>query len=44
MTESTQKPYARRKRIFSERTLSSEELVRRKAKEEVFHKRCQTVY
>jgi hypothetical protein len=44
MTESTQKPRARRGRIFPERTLSPEELARRKVEAEVFHKRCRAIF
>ncbi|BAZ14055.1 hypothetical protein NIES4071_58950 [Calothrix sp. NIES-4071] len=44
MTESTQKPRARRGRIFPERTLSPEELAKRKAEREAFHKRCRAIF
>ncbi len=44
MTESVQKPRARRGRIFPELTLSPEELAREKAEGEVFHKRCRAIF
>ncbi len=44
MTESTAKQPARRGTIFPERTLSSEELARRKAEREVFHQRCRAIF
>ncbi|GJD15705.1 hypothetical protein RIVM261_006610 [Rivularia sp. IAM M-261] len=44
MTESVPKPRARRGRLFPERTLSSEELAKRKAEREVFHKRCRAIF
>lgn len=44
MTESTAKQPARRGRIFPERTLSAEELARRKAEREVFHQRCRAIF
>jgi hypothetical protein len=45
MTESTSQKLARRRgRIFPERTLSPEELVRSKAEREVFHRRCREIF
>jgi hypothetical protein len=44
MTESTAKQPARRGRIFPERTLPPEELARRKADDEVFYRRCRTIF
>ena len=44
MTQSTPKQPARRGRIFPERTLSPEELARRKAEREAFHRRCRAVF
>lgn len=44
MTESIHKPRARRGRIFPERTLSPEELARRKAEREAFHQRCGKIF
>ncbi|MCG6138045.1 MAG: hypothetical protein MET45_26010 [Nostoc sp. LLA-1] len=44
MTQSTPKQPARRGRIFPERTLSPEELTKRKAEEEVFHRRCRAIF
>ena len=44
MTESVHKPRARRGRIFPKRTLSPEELARRKAEGEAFHKRCRAIF
>ena len=44
MTESTAKQPPRRGRIFPERTLSPEELAKRKAEREVFHKRCRAIF
>ncbi|MEH2434169.1 MAG: hypothetical protein V7K25_07935 [Nostoc sp.] len=44
MAESTAKQPARRGRIFPERTLSSEELARRKAEDELFYQRCRAVF
>ncbi|KAB8319117.1 hypothetical protein SD81_009370 [Tolypothrix campylonemoides VB511288] len=45
MTESTsQKPARRRGRIFPERTLSPEELARRKLEREAFHQRCRAIF
>ena len=45
MSESTpQKPAPRRGRIFPERTFSPEELARRKAEREVFHRRCRAIF
>ncbi|GAA6614833.1 hypothetical protein [Scytonema sp. NUACC26] len=45
MSEPTsQKPVRRRVRLFPERTLSPEELARRKAEREVFHKRCRAIF
>ena len=44
MTESTAKQPARRGRIFPERTLSPEEVARRKAEDEVFYRRCRAIF
>ncbi|MBD2447907.1 hypothetical protein H6G76_12105 [Nostoc sp. FACHB-152] len=44
MTQSTPKQPARRGRIFPERTLSPEELARRKAENEAFHHRCRAIF
>ncbi|MEH1865778.1 MAG: hypothetical protein V7K69_12310 [Nostoc sp.] len=44
MTESTAKQPARRGRIFPERTLPPEELARRKAEREAFHKLCRAIF
>jgi hypothetical protein len=44
MTESTAKQPARRGRIFPERTLSPEELARRKAEDEAFYHRCREIF
>ncbi len=44
MNESVQKPCARRGRIFPERTLSSEELAKRRAENEAYHKRCSAIF
>ncbi|MBC6434151.1 hypothetical protein FM036_27435 [Nostoc sp. HG1] len=44
MTESTAKQPARRGRIFPERTLPPEELARRKAEREAFHKLCRVIF
>lgn len=44
MTESAQKPRARRGRIFPERTLSPEELAKRRAANEAYHKRCSVIF
>jgi hypothetical protein len=44
MTQSTPKQPARRGRIFPERTLSPEELARRKAENEAFHQRCRAIF
>ncbi|NMG07646.1 hypothetical protein [Brasilonema sp. UFV-L1] len=45
MTESTsQKPERRRGRIFPERTLSPEELAKRKVEREAFHQRCRAIF
>lgn len=44
MTESVQKPHARRGRIFPERTLSPEELAKRRAEREAFRKRCRAIF
>lgn len=44
MTQSTPKPPARRGRIFPERTLSPEELARRKAENEAFYQRCRVIF
>lgn len=44
MTQSTPKQPARRGRIFPERTLSPEELARRKAEDEVFFQRCSAIF
>ncbi|WP_375468382.1 hypothetical protein [uncultured Nostoc sp.] len=44
MTESTAKQPARRGRIFPERTLTLEELARRKAEDEVFYRRCREIF
>jgi hypothetical protein len=44
MTESVEKPRARRGRLFPELTLSPEELAKRKAEREVFHKRCRAIF
>lgn len=44
MTQLTPKQPARRGRIFPERTLSPEEIARRKAEREVFHQRCRAIF
>ncbi|MCC5629923.1 hypothetical protein LC613_18515 [Nostoc sphaeroides CHAB 2801] len=44
MTESTAKQPARRGRIFPERTLTPEELARRKAEDELFYRRCREIF
>lgn len=44
MTQSTPKQPAKRGRIFPERTLSPEELAKRKAEHEVFHQRCRAIF
>lgn len=44
MTESEQKPHVRRGRLFPERILSPEELAKRKAEREIFHKRCREIF
>ncbi|WP_414561908.1 MULTISPECIES: hypothetical protein [unclassified Anabaena] len=44
MTQSTPKQPARRGRIFPERTLSLEELTKRKAEEDDFDQRCQAIF
>jgi hypothetical protein len=44
MTQSTPKQPARRGRIFPERTLSPEELARRKAEDEAFYQRCRAIF
>ncbi|OYD94926.1 hypothetical protein CDG76_13555 [Nostoc sp. 'Peltigera membranacea cyanobiont' 210A] len=44
MTESTAKRPARRGRIFPERILPPEELARRKAEDEAFHKLCRAIF
>jgi hypothetical protein len=44
MTQSTPKQPARRGRIFPERTLSTEELARRKAEDEAFYQRCRAIF
>jgi hypothetical protein len=44
MTESAQKPRARRGRIFPERTLSPEELAQRKAEDEIYNQRCRAIF
>lgn len=45
MSESTpEKPARRRGRIFPERTLSPEELARRKAEDEEFYQRCRVIF
>ncbi|MEH2012107.1 hypothetical protein [Nostoc sp.] len=44
MTESTAKQPARRGRIFPEHTLTLEELVRRKAEDEVFYRRRREIF
>ncbi|MBW4613188.1 MAG: hypothetical protein KME21_07870 [Desmonostoc vinosum HA7617-LM4] len=44
MTQLTPKQSVRRGRIFPERTLSSEELARRKAEDEVFYRRCRAIF
>ncbi len=44
MTESTAKQPARRGRIFPERTLSPEELARRKAEDEACYRRCRAIF
>ncbi len=44
MPEATPKKHVRRGRVFPERTLSPEELARRKAENEAFHKRCRIIF
>ncbi|MBD2299531.1 hypothetical protein [Nostoc sp. FACHB-190] len=44
MAESTAKQPARRGRIFPERTLSPEELARRKAEDEAFYQHCRAIF
>ncbi|HLO84151.1 MAG TPA: hypothetical protein VK203_03925 [Nostocaceae cyanobacterium] len=44
MTQLTPKQPARRGRIFPERTLSPEELAKRKAENEVFDQRCKVIF
>ncbi len=44
MTESASKPRVRRGRIFPNRTLSLEELAKRKAEREAFSQRCRAIY
>jgi hypothetical protein len=44
MTEATPRRTARRGRIFPERTLSPEELAKRKAENEAFHRQCLVVF
>ncbi|WP_413201420.1 hypothetical protein [Nostoc piscinale] len=44
MAESTAKQPARQGRIFPERTLSPEELARRKAENEAFYQRCRAIF
>ena len=44
MTESTAKQPPRRGRIFPQRTLSPEELARRKAEDEEFDRRCRAIF
>jgi hypothetical protein len=44
MTQLTPKQPARRGRIFPELTLSPEELARRKAERDTFHKRCRAIF
>ncbi len=44
MTESPAKQPTRRGRIFPERTLSPEELAKRKAEQEAFHKLCRAIF
>jgi hypothetical protein len=44
MTQLTPKQPARRGRIFPELTLSPEELARREAEREAFHKRCRAIF
>ncbi|BAZ14042.1 hypothetical protein NIES4071_58820 [Calothrix sp. NIES-4071] len=44
MTESVQKPRARRGRIFPNLQISQEELARRTAEEEAFSERCEIIF
>ncbi|RUS97391.1 hypothetical protein DSM106972_084940 [Dulcicalothrix desertica PCC 7102] len=44
MTESAQKPRARRGRIFPERTITPEELARQEAEGEIYHQRCLAIF
>jgi len=44
MTESTAKQPTRRGRIFPERSLSPEELAKRKAEDEAYYRRCRAIF
>jgi hypothetical protein len=44
MTESISKLPKRRGRILPERTLSPEEIAKRKAEREIFHRRCRAIF
>ncbi|HLO84149.1 MAG TPA: hypothetical protein VK203_03915 [Nostocaceae cyanobacterium] len=44
MTQLTPKQPVRRGRIFPERTLSPEELAKRKAEQELFYQRCWAIF
>jgi hypothetical protein len=44
MTESIQKPHARRSRIFLEIKIPPEELARREAEAEAFSQRCEAIF
>ena len=44
MTQITSKKVVRRGRIFPELTISSEELARREAEDEIFNQRCRAIF